>query len=45
MKRFRRITAMLLSMVLFFGSSTAVVFAENSKAIQSAVTEIANSTN
>ncbi len=44
MKRFRRVTAMLLSMVLFFGSSTAVVFAENSQVIQSAVTEIVNST-
>lgn len=40
MKRFRRVTAMLLSMILFFGSTSAVVFAENSAAIQSAVTEI-----
>lgn len=29
MKRFRRATAMLLSMLLFFGSTSAVVFAEN----------------
>lgn len=39
MKRFRRVTAMLLSMVLFFGSTSAVVFADNSEAIQAAVTE------
>ena len=39
MKRFRRATAILLSMLMFFGSTSAVVFADNSEAIQSAVTE------
>lgn len=38
MKRFRRITAILLSTVMFFASTSAVVFADNSEAIQSAVT-------
>jgi len=39
MKRFRRATAMLLSMLLFFGSSSAVVFAENAQPLSSAVVE------
>ena len=39
MKRLKRATAMLLSMCLFFGSSSAVVLAQDVKPLANAVIE------
>lgn len=39
MKRLRRVTAMLLSMLLFFGSSSAAVFAQEGAPIVNAIIE------
>ena len=39
MKRFRRVTAMLLSMCMFFGSSSAVVLAQEGAPLVNAVIE------